>query len=138
MGIFGKIILGFLVLIVIAVIADIMTWFYEYWWIFVAIIGIVLLIRFILNDDFRQKVFRLIVGRNYQPSKRVARPVSFSKTQTQVSKDSFKEFLEMVAVDGEISEAEKRSLIKKGVDMGLSANEAAIIIEAKIVELKAK
>lgn len=130
-----KIFAAFLLMLFFAMLLDIIGWVYDIAWIFPIIIAAVIIIRFIVRPDFREKVYSLVVGRKREEIKS---PSSYSAPKRSASVDVLKELIDLAAVDGEISESEKRTIIRKGVEMGMDPNDVEIFVNARICELKLK
>lgn len=130
---FVSILKGLLLLALFCIFMDLITLLYEYAWVILIVIAAIILIRFLIRPDFRQKVITLIVG-GRNPKKRSYRSASESRCSGDA--EYFKTLLDGASVDGEISEAEKRVLVRKGVEMGVSPEEAEILVNGRIIELK--
>lgn len=130
---FVSILKGLLLLALFCIFMDLITLLYEYAWVILIVIAAIILIRFLIRPDFRQKVITQIVGgRNHK--KRSYRSASESRCSGDA--EYFQTLLDGASVDGEISEAEKRVLVRKGVEMGVSPEEAEIMVNDRIIELK--
>lgn len=132
MGLLVKILLGLLLVAGFCIVMDIITFAYEYIWILPILIVVIFLIRFIFRPDFRNKVFTLIVGR--KPRKGNSMDTVELSVTPKVTKnlESLKEMIDVAVSDGEISETEKRSIAKKGVEMGIAPREVELIINKRI------
>lgn len=131
-----KILLGLLLIAGFCILMDLITLVYEYFWVIPIVIAVIFLIRFIVRPDFREKVFTLIVGTKPKQKGLISKSISVPPVQRKESVESLKELIDIAMADGEISEAEKRTIIRKGVDMGISPKEAEIYVNARIFEQK--
>ena len=131
MGTLVRILLGLLAIAGFCIIMDFITLMYEYAWIIPAIIGAIFLIRFIVRPDFRAKVLSLIIGKrdyNYVlPSQRQAAP-----QEEVIVEDLINDLIETAIVDGELSERERRNIVMKAAEMGLSPEETEVIIKKNL------
>jgi hypothetical protein len=131
MGTLVRILLGLLAIAGFCIIMDLITLLYEYAWVIPAIIGAIFLIRFIVRPDFRAKVFSVIVGkrdRNYVlPTQRKTNP-----QEEVIVEDLINDLIDLAIVDGELSERERRNIVMKAAEMGLSPEETEVIIEKKL------
>lgn len=134
MGWIWKFALFVLVLMGIAIIADIITWFYEYWWIFFAFLGGIFLVRFILRPDFRERVFSFIVGKDYKRTIKLKASNIKSAEEQASPLEVINGLIDLAIVDGVISERERRSIITKGAGMGITPDEVEALIVARLNE----
>lgn len=138
MNVLVKILLGLLLIAGFCIVMDVITFVYEYIWILPIIIGAIFLIRFILRPDFREKVFSFIIGKNRGKKAPSVIPMSRNRLTHTDSIDAFKELVDLAMADGEISKSERMVLTRKGVDMGITPNEAEMLINTRIEELNNK
>lgn len=136
MGCFISALIGLVLIALFCIFMDMITLLYEIAWIIPVIIIVVFLIRFIVRPDFRNKVFTLIVGR--KPRKGNSMDTVELSITPKVTKnlESLKAMIDVAVSDGEISETEKRSITRKGVEMGIAPREVELIINKRIEELK--
>lgn len=133
MGTLVRILLGLLAIAGFCIIMDLITLLYEYAWVIPAIIGVIFIIRFIVRPDFRAKFFALIVGRKTKGGRNAINPVVVLTPKVTKNVEALKEMIDVAASDGEISEAEKRAIARKGVEMGVAPHEVESIINEKTV-----
>ena len=133
MSLLLRILLGLLAIAGFCIIMDLITFLYEYAWIIPAVIGAIFLIRFIVRPDFRAKVFTLIVGHKMNSSRKSSAPVTVMTPKVSRNVDVLKEMIDVAMSDGEISEAEERAIVRKGVEMGIAPHEVERIINEQIM-----
>ena len=89
------------------------TLLYEYAWVILVVIAVIILIRFIVRPDFRNKVFTLIIGRKHRKSKSLDTAETYVAPKVTKDVDALKAMVDVAVSDGEISETEKRSTPEK-------------------------
>ena len=111
LGCLRNIVVGFVIILVIALVLDAVTLFYTYWWVLLLIVlGIYLFRRFRKGrtDAYGHK----LVGLN--------------------------RLIKAAASDGVITKKERETLIQNRIKAGMDPDEAEIIVDARLDKLKVK
>lgn len=111
LGCLRNIVVGFVIILVIALVLDAVTLFYTYWWVLLLIVlGIYLFRRFRKGrtDAYGNK----LVGLN--------------------------RLIKAAASDGVITKKERETLIQNRIKAGMDPDEAEIIVDARLDKLKVK
>lgn len=101
MGWFGKIVLGIIVLGLLAILADIVTWIYEVAWV-IPIIIVLIIGFFVWRKSLARKKMKL------------------------------RQLVKAALADGNLSDREKQTILKKAIELGMDSGEAEIYVEAII------
>lgn len=101
MGWFGKIVLGIIVLGLLAILADIVTWIYEVAWV-IPIIIVLIIGFFVWKKSLARKKMKL------------------------------RQLVKAALADGNLSDREKQTILKKAIELGMDSGEAEIYVEAII------
>ena len=111
LGCLRNIVVGFVIILVIALVLDAVTLFYTYWWVLLLIVlGIYLFRR------FRK-------GRTDVYGKKIV---------------SLNRLIKAAASDGVITKKERETLIQNRIKAGMDPDEAEIIVDARLDKLKVK
>lgn len=115
MGCFWYCVIGFVLLVIMALVMSVVEWVFYNWWVILLIVAAIALVLYLRGSGRWKK-------NNRQPE----RPTSTI---------SFEQLINAAASDGVISAKEKQTIINKGVAAGMEAEEAEIMMEAKMNEL---
>ena len=110
-GCLRNIVVGFVVILVIALVLDAVTFFYTYWWVLLLIVLGIFLLR------------RLRKGRTDAHGRKII---------------SLNRLIKAAACDGIITAKERNAIIQNRIKSGMDPDEAEIIVDAHLEKLKAK
>ena len=118
MGCFWYCVIGFVLLVIMALVMSVVEWVFYNWWVILLIVAAIALILYLRGSGRWKKTMK----NNGQPE----RPTNTI---------SFEQLIKAAAADGVISLKEKQAIINKGVAAGMEPEEAEIMMEAKMQEL---
>ena len=118
MGCFWYCVIGFVLLVIIALVMSVVEWVFYNWWVILLIVAAIALVLYLRGSDRLKNTKK----NNRQPE----RPTNTI---------SFEQLIKAAASDGVISAKEKQAIINKGVAAGMEPEEAEIMMEAKMQEL---
>lgn len=118
MGCFWYCVIGFVLLVIMALVMSVVEWVFYNWWVILLIVAAIALILY-LRGSGRWKKTKKNNGQSERPTNTI----------------SFEQLIKAAASDGVISAKEKQAIINKGVAAGMEPEEAEIMMEAKMQEL---
>lgn len=118
MGCFWYCVIGFVLLVIMALVMSVVEWVFYNWWVILLIVAAIALILY-LRGSGRWKKTKKNNGQPERPTNTI----------------SFEQLINAAAADGVISLKEKQAIINKGIAAGMEPEEAEIMMEAKMQEL---
>ena len=105
---------------------DVLTLFVEYAWIAPIIIGVYLIVRLVLKFFGKKKKVKTLPEPKKVPEIKKIDPLA-----------EIRKLIDAALIDGTISERERREIVARGAEFGVTPMEVDAIIRARIDELQA-